>query len=129
MKDILPPSRLAAAPNLWQRTRPLFMRWVLKRLSGEAAGAALRTDDDVRPALSATPDTDCVLQALHSVSGTEGPLYRRLAHVRRKNLSCCRRTIHIEFGAIHCCLNGQPLTALKHVLLGLTSRRCKHAHQ
>src|ERR1051325_8455916 len=105
------------------------VRLLLECLSSKAAGSALWTDNDVCPAFPAASHTDCVFQSLHSVDVNEGPLYGRLAYVRRKNFSCCRRTIHIEPGAVHGCLNGHPLTALKHVLLGLTSRRCKHAHQ
>jgi len=105
-----------------------WTRKFLKRLSSEAAGAALWTDHDVCPALSAATHTDRVFQALHSVSGTEGSLQRRLTYVGRKNLSCCRRTIHIEPRAVQGCLNSHSLAALKRLLLRLTSRR-KHAHK
>jgi hypothetical protein len=91
---------------------------------------ALWTDDDVCPALSAARHTDRVFQALDPVCGTsQGSLDRGLANVRRKHLSCCRRTIHVEPRAVQGCLNGHPLLALKHLLLRLTSRRCKQAYQ
>ena len=45
--------RLAAAPNLWQRTRSLFMRWVL---SFFIAGARQAKDKDGTVA-AATPPT------------------------------------------------------------------------
>src|SRR5437773_11324702 len=96
--------------------------------SSEAAAAALWADHDVRPALPATSHTDRVFQALHAVSGTEGSLHRGLTYVRRKDLSCCRRTIHIEPRAVQGCLNGHPLAVLKHLLLRLASRR-KHSHK
>src|SRR5438552_2331777 len=115
-------------PQMWSLAHMPTRRF-LKRLSGEAAGAALRTNHDICPALSATGHTDRVFQALHAVSGTEGSLHRGLTYVRRKDLSCCRRTIHIEPRAVQGCLNSHPLTALNHLLLRLTSRRCKHAHQ
>src|SRR5262245_65229768 len=104
------------------------MRWVLKRLRSEAASSALRTNHDIRPALSATPYTDRVFEALHAVSGAEGSLDRRLADVRRKNLSCCRRTIHIESRPVHVCLNCHSLLALDHLLMWLASRR-QHGNQ
>src|SRR5215813_11119930 len=99
------------------------------RSSEAAAAAALRTHDDVCSALPAAGYTDRVFEALHAVSGTEGSLDRRLTDVRRKNLSCCRRTIHIESRAIHCCLNCHSLLALDHLLLCLATRRRKQAHQ
>src|SRR5215470_14806163 len=99
------------------------------RSSETAAATALRTHDDVCSALPATGYTDRVFEALHAVSGTEGSLDRRLTDVRRKNLSCCRRTIHIESRAIHCCLNCHSLLALDHLLLCLATRRRKQAHQ
>ena len=40
-----PSSRLAAAPNLWQRTRSLFMRWVLHMLPPGAPKAFGATED------------------------------------------------------------------------------------
>lgn len=46
------------------------------------AAAALRTHDDVCPALPAATHTDCVFEALHSVSGSEASLHFRLADVR-----------------------------------------------
>src|SRR6516162_7999282 len=93
------------------------------RSSEAAAAAALRTHDDVCSALPAAGYTDRVFEALHAVSGAEGSLDRRLADVRRKNLSCCRRTIHIESRPIQSCLNCHSLLALDHLLLCLASRR------
>src|SRR5262245_64367138 len=93
------------------------------RSSEAAATAALRTHDDVCSALPAAGDTDRVFEALHAVSGAEGSLDRRLTDVRRKNLSCCRRTIHIEPRAIHGCLNCHSLLALDRLLLRLAARR------
>jgi hypothetical protein len=97
-----------------------------KRLSSETSRTALRTNYDVRSALSATPDADRVFQTLHSVGINEGALQSRLADVRRKNLSCCRRTVHIESRAIQRGLNCHALLTLQHVLLGLASR---HKHR
>ena len=97
--------------------------------SSKAAAAALRTHDDVCSALPAAGYTDRVFEALHAVSGAEGSLDRRLTDVRRKNLSCCRRTIHIESRPIQSCLNCHSLLALDHLLLCLASHCCKHAHQ
>src|SRR5215831_8843475 len=99
------------------------------RSSEAAAAAALRTHDDVCSALPAAGYTDRVFEALHAVSGAEGSLDRRLTDVRRKDLSCCRRTIHIESRPVQCCLNSHSLLALDHLLLCLTSRHCKHDHQ
>ena len=93
------------------------------RSSEAAAAAALRTHDDVCSALPAAGYTDRVFEALHAVSGAEGSLDRRLTDVRRKNLSCCRRTIHIESRPIQSCLNCLSLLALDHLLLCLASRR------
>src|SRR5262245_10540197 len=98
------------------------------RSSEAAATAALRTHDDVCSALPAAGYTDRVFEALHAVSGAEGSLDRRLTDVRRKNLSCCRRTIHIESRPIQSCLNCHSLLALDHLLLCLASRR-QHSHQ
>src|SRR5262249_4729165 len=89
--------------------------------SEAAAAAALRAHDDVCSTLPAAGHTDRVFEALHAVSGAEGPLDRRLTHVRRKNPSCCRRTIHIETRAVQGCLNCHPLLALHHLLLRLAS--------
>src|SRR5262249_7638813 len=91
------------------------------------AAATLRTHDDVCSAIPAASDTNRVFDTLHSVSGAEGSLYRGLAHVCRKNLSCCRLTIHIEPGPIQCCLNCHSLLALHHLLLCLASHGGKHA--
>ena len=101
---------------------------VTKALERRSSQSRLGTHHNVCPALSATPDTDCVFEALYSVGANEGALYRRLTYIRRKNLACCRRTVHIEPRAVNCCLNRQSLTALKHVLLRLTSR-CKHGNK
>jgi len=98
------------------------------RSSEAAAAAALRTHDDVCSALPAAGYTDRVFEALHAVSGAEGSLDRRLTDVRRKNLSCCRRTIHIESRPVHGCLNCHSLLALDHLLLCLASRRRKYTH-
>src|SRR5262249_46734593 len=98
------------------------------RSSEAAAAAALRTHDDVCSALPAAGYTDRVFEALHAVSGAEGSLDRRLTDVRRKNLSCCRRTIHIESRPVQSCLNCHPLLALDHLLLCLASRRRKYTH-
>src|SRR5215469_1098301 len=99
------------------------------RNSETAAAAVLRTHDDVCSALPAAGYTDRVFEALHAVSGAEGSLDRRLTDVRRKNLSCCRRTIHIEPRAVQSCLDCHPLLALDRLLLRLTSRCCKHGYQ
>ena len=94
------------------------------RSSEAAAAAALRTHDDVCSALPAAGYTDRVFQALDPVCGTsQGSLDRGLANVRRKNLSCCRRTIHIESRPVQSCLNCHSLLALDHLLLCLASRR------
>ena len=93
------------------------------RSSEAVAAAALRTHDDVCSALPAAGYTDRVFEALHAVSGAEGSLDRRLTDVRRKNLSCCRRTIHIESRPIQSCLNCHSLLALDHLLLCLASGR------
>src|SRR5262245_57659245 len=98
------------------------------RSSEAAAAAALRTHDDVCSALPAAGHTDRVFEALHAISGAEGSLDRRLTYVGRKNLSCCRRTIHIESRPVQCCLNCHSLLALDHLLLRLTSRRRKYTH-
>src|SRR5215467_13072743 len=99
------------------------------RNSETAAAAVLRTHDDVCSALPAAGYTDRVFEALHAVSGAEGSLDRRLTDVRRKNLSCCRRTIHIESRPIQCCLNCHSLLALDHLLLRLASYCGKGADQ
>jgi hypothetical protein len=115
-------------PQMWSLAH-MPTHQFLKRLSGEAAGAALRTNHDVRPAPPAASHTDRVFHALYSVcSSSKRPLYRRLTYVRRKDLSRCRRTIHIEPRAVQGCLNGHSLAALKHLLLRLASRR-KHSHK
>jgi hypothetical protein len=92
--------------------------------SSEAA-AAFRTDNDVCPALAAATHADRVFEALHSVSRSEASLHRGLTYVRRKNLSCCARTIHIESRAVQRCLNRLRLLALDHLLLRLTTRHCE----
>src|SRR6516162_3142771 len=93
------------------------------RSSEATAAAALRTHDDVCSALPAAGYTDRVFEALHAVSGAEGSLDGRLTDVGRKNLSCCRRTIHIESRPVQSCLNCHSLLALDHLLLCLASRR------
>src|SRR5215471_8927782 len=89
--------------------------------SEAAAAAALRTHDDVCSALPAAGHTDRVFEALHAVSGTEGSLDRRLTYVRRKHLSRCALTVHVESRTIQCCFNCHSLLALHHLLLRLTS--------
>lgn len=102
-------------------------RLVTSRSSEAAAATVLRAHHDVCSALPAAGHTDRVFKALHSVRRSEAPLYRRLANIRRKNLSRCRRTIHIKTGAVQCCLNRHSLLALNHLLLRLASHGGKHA--
>src|SRR6516165_1128946 len=93
--------------------------------SSEAA-AALRTHDDVRPALTAAGHADRVYDALHSVSRSEAPLYLRLTHVGRKHLPRCALTVHVESRPVQCCLNCHSLLTLDHLLLCLASDECQH---
>src|SRR5262249_23325643 len=102
--------------------RQMSARELLPPRCSEAA-AALRTHDDVCSAFAAPGHADGVLQALHSVSGSEASLDLRLAHIRRQHLSRCALTIHIESRPIQCRLNCHSLLALDHVLLRLTSNR------
>src|SRR5262245_39192682 len=99
------------------------------RSSEAAAPSALRTDDDVCPALPAASHADRVFETLHAVSGAEGSLDRRLTYVRRKHLSRCALTVHIESRPIQCCFNCHSLLALDHLLLRLASYCGKGADQ